>query len=105
LCVDNSKFQNKNFNKREYDIMFSGQFIKRKMPEFFCEVAELIKNNTGKCKVLILGDGILKDDFKNYLNEKGVEFHFAGFVQQNDLPKHYQNAKMFFSQLKRSPRV
>jgi glycosyltransferase involved in cell wall biosynthesis len=95
LCIDNSKFMNVDFEKREFDIIFSGQIIERKMPFFFCDVAELIKNKRGKCKALIIGNGNLIEKMKESLDEKGVESVFAGFVQQENLPKYYSNAKVF----------
>lgn len=95
LCIDNSKFHSYTSEKREFDLLFSGQFINLKMPEFFCEVAELINKKREKCRVLILGTGPLEDKFKKTLSNMGIEAAFMGFIEQKELPVFYAKAKIF----------
>jgi len=95
LCANNQLFLQSINQEKKYDLMFSGQFIERKMPLFFAEVAQLIKAKRGKCSVLILGSGELKDAFLSKLEEYGIEMSYAGYVSQNELPSYYASAKIF----------
>lgn len=96
LCADNSRFDNNNgFNDREYDLMYSGQFTERKLPFFFTEIAEKVARKKSKMKVLILGDGPLREAFFEKLNKANIDFHYAGFVSQAQLPSFYSNSKIF----------
>ncbi len=95
LCIDNELFNSdKSFKDRKYDVMFSGQFTERKIPFLFAEVVEKISKEFLNLKVLILGDGPLKQDFLNRLKTSGIDYHYAGFVSQEKLPKYYSNAKI-----------
>jgi glycosyltransferase involved in cell wall biosynthesis len=96
LCVENSIFCNeKSFKDRKYDLMFSGQFIERKLPLFFAEVAKKVSEQIPNLKVLILGNGPLKDNFFTLLKQYKIDFHYAGFVSQEELPNYYADAKLF----------
>jgi glycosyltransferase involved in cell wall biosynthesis len=75
--------------------MFSGQFIERKMPDFFVDVVCKVKATKGTLKVLLLGSGPLKDHILKRLTDAGVEFTDAGFVSQKELPSYYSQAKLF----------
>jgi glycosyltransferase involved in cell wall biosynthesis len=103
LCIDNATFKSLPFGNRNYDIMFSGQFIHRKMPDFFSDVAGIIKKKSGICKTLVLGSGQLEERFKNNLRNNNVEASFKGFIQQDDLPIHYSNAKIFLFPTREEP--
>lgn len=95
LCIDNKLFNNnKSFKDRTYDLMFSGQFIQGKSPFLFVEIALKIAKEISSLKVLILGDGPLKLDFLCRLKKSGLDFHYAGFVSQEDLPEYYTNVKL-----------
>lgn len=94
LCIENDKFSNeKSFKERKYDLMFSGQFIERKMPLFFAEIVSKVSKFIPDIKVLVLGEGPLKNKFFMKLKENHIDFHYAGFVSQEDLPSYYANAK------------
>lgn len=96
LCVENSTFYNeKSFKDRKYDLMFSGQFTERKLPLFFAEVAKKVSEIIPNLKVLILGNGPLKDEFFTLLKQYSIDFHYAGFVTQQELPNYYADAKLF----------
>ncbi|MBE9467755.1 MAG: glycosyltransferase family 4 protein [Bacteroidetes bacterium] len=92
--VDNNKFM-VDIDK-EYDVIFSGQFIKRKMPLFFAEVANIL-NTKYKCsvKALILGNGQDKNKFINKLEQYAIDYTYPGFVQQDILPKYFAMSKIF----------
>lgn len=95
LCANNDYFYNFKDSKKQYDLMFSGQFIERKMPLFFAEIAKSIKEKRGQCSVLILGSGKLKDQFLDQLRQYKITTHYAGFVSQQELPAYYASAKIF----------
>jgi glycosyltransferase involved in cell wall biosynthesis len=83
------------FDERPYDLMFSGQFTERKLPFFFAEIAQKVSKNIDGLKVLILGDGPLKNEFFQNLNQSGIDYTYAGFVKQEDLPQYYSSSKLF----------
>lgn len=96
LCIENTRFLNFNsFDDRYYDLMFSGQFIERKMPLFFADVVCEISKQYPDIKILILGDGPLKKIFLEKLDKYKVNYEYAGFVSQEDLPSYYGNSKLF----------
>lgn len=104
LCVDNLRFDNEiNFEQREYDLMFSGQFTERKLPFFFAEIAERVARKIPNLKVLILGDGPLKEEFLGKLKTAKIDFHYAGFVSQDKLPLFYSNSKAFLFTTRMDP--
>jgi len=103
LCVNNKLFSATPFDEKEYDLMFSGQFIDRKMPLFFIKVAKGIKQSRGKCKVLILGGGPLKDEMLKLLNLYQIEYSYPGFIDQNELPLYYSKSKLFLFPTKNDP--
>ena len=95
LCIDNKRFENnKTFEQRKYDIMFSGQFIDIKSPLFFVDIAIKLSKKINNLHVLILGDGPLKDELISKLNENNIQYHYAGFVSQEELPEYYSNSKL-----------
>jgi glycosyltransferase involved in cell wall biosynthesis len=95
LCVDNASFVSQRFEQRTYDVMFSGQFIKRKMPLFFCAVVKMLAEKRKKLSVLILGSGPEEEKMRRYLAESpGLQVNFAGYVSQDELPKYYGSAKI-----------
>ncbi len=81
LCGNNTAFFAQGYRalaERPCDLMFSGQFIDRKMPDFFCEVARLVKQRRGMLKVLLIGDGPLRDQTLRTLTEMGIEVDTCG---------------------------
>jgi glycosyltransferase involved in cell wall biosynthesis len=103
LAIDNSKFFNNKDNNKEYDLMFSGQFIDRKLPKFFIRVAKLVQQQVGSCKILILGDGNLKSEMIMLLKQHNLEYTMPGYINQADLPKFYSKCKLFLFPTKNDP--
>jgi glycosyltransferase involved in cell wall biosynthesis len=96
LCINNKLFYNNvNYYDRKFDLMFSGQFIERKMPDFFVDVVCEIKKRISTLKVLLLGDGPFKNRIIKRLEESDINFTYAGHVSQNKLPIFYSQAKIF----------
>jgi glycosyltransferase involved in cell wall biosynthesis len=89
-------FYSRDFKDREYDIMFSGQFIERKQPMFFCRVALLLKEKMRRnIKVLLIGIGPQYDEIVTFLNKNEISFYAPGFLQKNQLQDLYSNSKFF----------
>lgn len=95
LCADNDYYKGFVGSEKKYDILFSGQFIERKMPLFFAQVAILLKAKKPDLRVLLLGDGSDRQIVLETLQKGGVDFHHAGYVSQADLPRQYASAKVF----------
>lgn len=97
LCIDNSLFaNNKSFADREYDLMFSGQFIDRKIPHFFVDVIEKLSKKMPSISVLLLGNGPLRNEVITRLNNlPNVRVFYPGFVDQQNLPTYYASSKLF----------
>lgn len=95
LCVDNSKLKYQPLQEREFHIMYSGQITERKLPLFFADVAIALNKLFPKLKVLVVGDGVLKDQLLTKLENNHVDFHFAGFLDQNTLFEYYAKSKLF----------
>lgn len=96
LCIKNSIFfNNKDFEDRDYDIMFSGQFINGKLPMFFADVAIELSKIKNDLKVLIIGSGPMKTRLIEKLEINKINFHYPGFISQSELPKYYSSSKVF----------
>jgi glycosyltransferase involved in cell wall biosynthesis len=99
LCANNDYFKHRlsevHMNKR-YDLLFCGRIVKTKNPLFFSEVAGIVRQRRGDCSVLIVGDG--EDDIKrewfNHMKTAGVTVRFVGFVQHEQLPEYYAQARL-----------
>lgn len=95
LCIDNDRFRLlADTAERPYDIMYSGQIIDRKMPDFFVEVVCEVKKTIPNLRVLIIGNGALREKMLNNLADAGIEVDYAGFVAQEELPKYYSMSKL-----------
>jgi len=103
LCINNNLFFKTPFLEKKYDIMFSGQFIDRKLPFFFINVAILLKKHYGQCKVLILGSGPLENQIHEQLKLNNIEYNCPGFIHQEELPLYYSQSKIFLFPTKNDP--
>ena len=81
---------------RDYDVLLSGRIAPEKNPVFFAEVCGRIKARRGRCRALVMGSGSeeLKAAMEDAMRRLGVDYHFAGFIQRDDLPAHYARAKL-----------
>lgn len=95
LCADNELYKRfAGVTAKEFDLAFSGQFIERKMPLFFAEVAKLLKTKKPDLRVLLMGDGPQREAVLEILRAGKVDFHYAGFLSQAELPHYYASAKI-----------
>ncbi len=95
LCIDNSRFTPGPVAEREYHILFCGQIIERKMPLFFVEIAKKLQQKIPDLKVLIVGEGAMRNQMLQELENNGIHHHFAGYLSQKDLPSYYEKSKLF----------
>jgi glycosyltransferase involved in cell wall biosynthesis len=95
LCANNESFAPyANKGERKYDILFSGRFDEVKQPLFFVEVAKELQRRRGHIKVLLIGSGPLQEATLAKLDDSGIEYDYPGFVQQDELPEMYSNARI-----------
>ena len=92
--IEEKKYYSKGLQKK-YDLMFCGQLIDRKMPMFFCRIAEEVKRELGTVSVLILGKGPLEEEIRLFLEGRGITYEMPGFIQQNNIPFFYQKSRIF----------
>ena len=92
-CADNSKYLEVVGARKEFDLMFCGQLITRKMPDFFFDVVCQIRK-VRKCRVLIVGDGELRPSFLEKLRAANIDFTYRGFLQADELPYAYATSRI-----------
>ena len=83
--------------------MYCGQFNARKMPHFFVDVIDKIHTERPNLRVLLLGDGPLRVEVLARLQTIGVNFYYAGFRKQSELPKYYAAAKVLLFTSRQDP--
>ncbi len=95
LCIDNDRFRRAGLNQyRPYDLMYSGQIVEGKIPEFFVKVVEQVKSLRSSLRVLVIGDGPQRENFLDSIKALNIDVTYAGFVAQRDLPEYYSKAKI-----------
>ena len=75
-------------------IVFSGKFLPRKDPMTLLRAVDAMQHRD-RAAVIFLGNGGLREEMESFANERKLNVHFAGFVNQTDLPKHYAMADVF----------
>ncbi|MCF8396440.1 MAG: glycosyltransferase family 4 protein [Melioribacteraceae bacterium] len=103
LAIDNSMFYTNKAENKKYDLLYCGQFNDRKNPQFFIDLSIKLNKQNPKIKVLLIGNGPLKDNCIKILKLNNVDFHDAGFVQPSEISKFYHASKLFIFPTKRDP--
>ncbi|HYK05971.1 MAG TPA: glycosyltransferase family 4 protein [Thermoanaerobaculia bacterium] len=75
-------------------IVFSAKLLPRKDPMTLLRAVDAMRNRD-RAAVLFLGHGELREQLAAFARERGLTAHFAGFVNQTDLPKHYAAGDVF----------
>ncbi|HEX9983236.1 MAG TPA: glycosyltransferase family 4 protein [Thermoanaerobaculia bacterium] len=75
-------------------IVFSAKLLPRKDPMTLLRAVDLMRRRD-RAFVLFLGHGELRDQLEAFARERGLHVHFAGFVNQSDLPQHYKSGDVF----------
>jgi glycosyltransferase involved in cell wall biosynthesis len=94
LFADNARFAPYRDHPREYDLMFSGQFIERKLPHFFVDVVERLRDVKRDVSALLIGDGPLRRSVVDRLDRLGVRYSAPGFLGRAELPRAYASARL-----------
>ena len=93
-CANNALFAGLEEGPRPFDLMFSGQFIERKMPGFFVEVARRVHAKLPSLRLLMIGDGPLRESTLKSLDAAGIAYDYRRFLTQEELPSRYASAKL-----------
>ncbi|HYC62603.1 MAG TPA: glycosyltransferase family 4 protein [Thermoanaerobaculia bacterium] len=75
-------------------IVFSAKFLPRKDPMTLLRAVDAMRHRD-RAAVIFLGHGELRDEMERFARERSLSVHFAGFVNQSQLPKHYAAADVF----------
>ena len=76
-------------------VLYSGKLVPRKDPLTLIEAFARIRAERS-CTLLLVGDGELGSDAEALVASKGVpNVHFAGFLNQSDIPSAYAAADVF----------
>ncbi len=100
-----SDHENKEYYKRLIDpaikrkrvVLFVGNFYPPKNLPLWIEVAERIALNVNNVHFVMAGDGVMFDEAKKYIDEKGLKDRFTllGAVAHDKLPQVYAAADVF----------
>ena len=76
-------------------VLFAGKLIDKKQPLRLIEAFACVRAQT-PCSLLIAGDGPLRPDAERLVAQRGVpHVHFAGFLNQSEMPDAYAAADIF----------
>jgi len=75
-------------------IVFSAKLLPRKDPMTLLRAVARM-HHRDRAAVVFLGHGELRAEAEQFAREHGVQAHFAGFVNQTELPQHYAMADVF----------
>ncbi|HEX8170320.1 MAG TPA: glycosyltransferase family 4 protein [Thermoanaerobaculia bacterium] len=81
-------------NNDDLVISFSAKLIPRKDPLTLLRAIDAMQQRH-RAVALFLGHGELRAELEQFARERGVRAHFAGFVNQADLPKQYAISDVF----------
>lgn len=82
------------FRDDQLAIVFSAKLIARKDPMTLLRAVDRMRHRH-RAAVLFLGHGELRDELERFVRARGLTAHFAGFVNQTDMPKHYAAGDAF----------
>lgn len=75
--------------------VFSAKLVARKDPMTLLRAFEQLPDRD-RAAVLFLGDGVLREPLEQFAREHDLRnIHFAGFVNQSELPKYYGMSDVF----------
>jgi glycosyltransferase involved in cell wall biosynthesis len=94
LAIDNTAYERALATPKRFDIMFSGRIAEGKMPDFFVDVARELKRAKPDLRVLVVGDGPDRERMLRALDEHSIEYEYAGFLTQRELPPRYASARL-----------
>ncbi len=74
--------------------VFSAKLIARKDPMTLLRAVDRMQHRD-RGAILFLGHGELRAELEQFVRERNINAHFAGFVNQTDLPKYYAAGDVF----------
>ncbi len=81
------------FEEEDFIITYSGRLAREKgVPDLIKAVSFL---DNSQIKILLLGDGEIKDEIKNLSKKLNVKTQFAGTVKHSDIPKYLNLSDLF----------
>lgn len=92
-CINNEEYYEFIKSKKEFDILFTGQLIQRKLPFFIIEVIKRV-NSTYKCSIAIAGSGELKEKIIEELDNSELNYKYLNFIQPENIPEIYSKCKI-----------
>lgn len=101
FSIDNNRFREgmSNFNRieeraklsigeKDFVVLYTGKFIAIKRPLDIIKAFHLLQVPVKH--LVLVGDGDLKESMMKYIEDHGIgNIHFAGFINQKELPKYY----------------
>lgn len=103
LAIDNENFKPKISIEKKYDLLFCGQFTERKNPFFFVELAKYINDLKPGIRILLIGNGPLKENSIKKLEEFQILYYDAGFIQPSEIINYYHLTKLFIFPTQKDP--
>jgi glycosyltransferase involved in cell wall biosynthesis len=85
-------------------IVYSGKLLPRKDPMTLLRAVDAMQHRANTA-VLFLGHGELREELESFARDRGLHVHFAGFVNQSELPQHYAMADVFVLPSRDDPRA
>lgn len=90
LAANNELFFSAPSVEKKYDFIFSGRFSKVKNPLFAIDVAKGVARKLGRrVSIAFIGAGDMEGQMRTAASGDGIEAHFLGFAQQEELPARY----------------
>jgi glycosyltransferase involved in cell wall biosynthesis len=74
--------------------VFSAKLVARKDPMTLLRAMDRMRHRD-RAAVIFLGHGELRDEMERFVRERALNAHFAGFVNQRDLPRFYAAGDVF----------
>lgn len=84
-------------------IVFSAKLLPRKDPMTLLRAVDAMVHRD-RAAVIFLGHGELREELEAFARERGLDVHFAGFVNQTDLPRYYAASDVFVLPSSTEPR-
>jgi glycosyltransferase involved in cell wall biosynthesis len=75
-------------------IVFSAKLLPRKDPMTLLRAVARMRHRQ-RAAVLFLGHGELREELERFAAESSIHAHFAGFLNQSELPKYYAAGDVF----------
>ncbi|MHA2395433.1 MAG: glycosyltransferase family 4 protein [Candidatus Thorarchaeota archaeon] len=91
--------------EKEWDLAFMGRLERMKSVDLFPEMLSLLKSKFPDLKMMMTGEGSLKDRLFQEFNEKGVSsmVDYQGVVETEDVPVLINKSRIFLYPSRREP--